>query len=138
VAVVPQDLGLVEELTVAENVELPLWLAGWLQRGLPEAAGLLDRLGLTGNGGRLPAEVSLGERQRVALARAMVVRPRLLLADEPTGHQDADWATAVFDAVRDLAHRGSCCLVATHSDEFLSLADRVLTIADGELPAGSG
>ena len=138
VAVVPQDLGLVDELSVAENVLLPLWLAGRLEPGLPEAAGLLDRLGLTRNGARLPAEVSLGERQRVALARAMVVRPRLLLADEPTGHQDADWATAVFDAVRDLAHEGSCCLVATHSDEFLSLADRVLTIDDGELPAASG
>ena len=98
VAVVPQDLGLVEELTVVENVELPLWLAGRLERGLPEAAGLLDRLGLARNGDRLPAEVSLGERQRVALARAMVVGPRLLLADEPTGHQDADWATAVFAA----------------------------------------
>jgi putative ABC transport system ATP-binding protein len=138
VAVVPQDLGLVEELTVAENVELPLWLAGRLERGLPEAAGLLDRLGLARNGDRLPAEVSLGERQRVALARAMVVRPRLLLADEPTGHQDVDSATAVFDAVRHLAHQGSCCLVATHSEEFLALADRVLTITDGELPAGSG
>jgi putative ABC transport system ATP-binding protein len=138
VAVVPQDLGLVEDLTVAENVELPLWLAGRLERGLPEAAGLLDRLGLTRIGDRLPAEVSLGERQRVALARAMVVRPRLLLADEPTGHQDADWATAVFDAVRDLAHQGSCCLVATHSDEFLALADRVLTITDGELPVQPG
>jgi putative ABC transport system ATP-binding protein len=123
---------------VAENVELPLWLAGRLERGLPEAAGLLDRLGLTRIGDRLPAEVSLGERQRVALARAMVVRPRLLLADEPTGHQDADWATAVFDAVRDLAHQGSCCLVATHSDEFLALADRVLTITDGELPVQPG
>jgi putative ABC transport system ATP-binding protein len=137
VAVVPQDLGLVEELTVAENVELPLWLAGRVERG-QEAAGLLDRLGLTRNGGRLPAEVSLGERQRVAMARAMVVRPRLLLADEPTGHQDAGWARAVFDAVRDLADQGSCCLVATHSQEFLSLADRVLTITDGELPAASG
>ena len=137
VAVVPQDLGLVEELSVAENVELPLWLAGRLERGLPEAAGLLDRLGLTRNRARLPAEVSLGERQRVALARAMVVRPRLLLADEPTGHQDADWATAVLHAVRALADQGSCCLVATHSEESLALADRVLAIADGELPAGA-
>ena len=138
VAVVPQDLGLVDELSVAENVQLPLWLAGRLEGGRAEAAALLERLGLARHADRLPTEVSLGERQRVALARAMVVAPRLLLADEPTGHQDAEWATAVFDAVRDLAHRGSCCLVASHSDEFLSLADRVLTIADGELPAASG
>jgi putative ABC transport system ATP-binding protein len=138
VAVLPQDLGLVEELTVAENVELPLWLAGRLGEGRAEAAALLERLGLAGHGGRLPAEVSLGERQRAALARAVVVRPRLLLADEPTCHQDADWATAVFGALRALAGQGGCCLVATHSEEFLALADRVLTIVDGELPANPG
>jgi putative ABC transport system ATP-binding protein len=137
VAVVPQDLGLVDELSVAENVELPLWLAGRLTDGRAEAAALLERLGLARRGDRLPTEVSLGERQRVALARAMVVRPRLLLADEPTGHQDADWATATLDALRALATRGSCCLVATHSQELLAGADRVLAISDGRLPAGS-
>ena len=135
VAVVPQDLGLIDELTVAENVELPLWLAGQLEQGRTGAADLLGRLGLAGHADRLPAEVSLGERQRVALARALVVRPRLLLADEPTCHQDADWATAVFGALRALAGQGGCCLVATHSEEFLALADRVLTISDGRLPA---
>jgi ABC-type lipoprotein export system ATPase subunit len=138
VAVVPQDVGLVGELTLAENVQLPLWLAGRLDTDGGEAAALVDRLGLARIADRLPAEVSLGERQRAALARAMVVRPRLLLADEPTGHQDADWATAVFEAVRDLAGQGNCCLVATHSQEFLALADRVLTIGDGELPARPG
>jgi len=132
-AVVPQDLGLIDELTVAENVVLPLWLSGRLEAGQPEATALLERLGLAGYAGRLPAEVSLGERQRAALARAMVTGPRLLLADEPTGHQDADWARAVFEAVRWLAGRGSCCLVATHSQEFLAQVDRVLTIRDGEL-----
>jgi ABC-type lipoprotein export system ATPase subunit len=135
-AVVPQDLGLIDELTVAENVELPLWLSGRLEAGQAQATALLERLGLAGYAGRLPAEVSLGERQRVALARAMVTGPRLLLADEPTGHQDADWARAVFEAVRWLAGRGSCCLVATHSQEFLAQVDRVLTIRDGELAAG--
>jgi putative ABC transport system ATP-binding protein len=132
-AVVPQDLGLVDELTLAENVALPLWLRGRLQTGQTQATALLERLGLAANAGRLPAEVSLGERQRAALARAMVTGPRLLLADEPTGHQDADWARAVFEAVRWLAGRGSCCLVATHSSEFLARVDRVLTIRDGEL-----
>ena len=82
--------------------------------------------------------MSLGERQRAALARAMVAGPRLLLADEPTGHQDADWARAVFEAVRWLAGRGSCCLVATHSQEFLARVDRVLTIRDGELAGEPG
>jgi putative ABC transport system ATP-binding protein len=137
-AVVPQDLGLIDELTVAENAALPLWLGGRLGAGQAEATALLERLGLAGNAGRLPAEVSLGERQRAALARAMVAGPRLLLADEPTGHQDADWARAVFEAVRWLAGRGSCCLVATHSQEFLARVDRVLTIRDGELAGDAG
>jgi ABC-type lipoprotein export system ATPase subunit len=137
-AVVPQDLGLIDELTVAENVALPLWLTGRLEAGQAEATALLERLGLAGNAGRVPAEVSLGERQRVALARALVTGPRLLLADEPTGHQDADWARAVFEAVRRLAGRGSCCLVATHSQEFLARVDRVLTIRDGELAGEPG
>jgi putative ABC transport system ATP-binding protein len=132
-AVVPQDLGLVDELTVAENVELPLWLAGQLEQRRNRAADLLGHLGLARHGDRLPAEVSLGERQRVALARAMVVRPRLLLADEPTAHQDAEWAAAMLQAVRDLAHQGSCCVVATHSQELLAGVDRVLAISDGEL-----
>jgi ABC-type lipoprotein export system ATPase subunit len=133
VAVVPQDLGLIEELTVAENVELPLGLAGQLEQGRTGAADLLGRLGLAGHADRLPAEVSLGERQRVALARAMVVHPRLLLADEPTAHQDADWAAAMLQAVRDLARQGSCCVVATHSQELLAGVDRVVAISDGEL-----
>jgi putative ABC transport system ATP-binding protein len=136
VAVVPQDLGLVEELSVAENVQLPLWLTGRLEQGRTGVADLLGRLGLARHGDRLPAEVSLGERQRVALARAMIVCPRLLPADEPTGHQDADWAAAVFDAMAALAAGGSCCLVATHSEEFLPRVDRVLTISDGQLRSG--
>jgi putative ABC transport system ATP-binding protein len=55
----------------------------------------------------------LGEQQRAALARAMVLRPTLLLADEPTGHQDTEWATAVVTALRWIADKGTCCLVAT-------------------------
>jgi putative ABC transport system ATP-binding protein len=133
VAIVPQDLGLVNELTVAENVELPLWLDGQLEQRRNRVADLLGHLGLARHGDRLPAEVSLGERQRVALARAMVVRPRLLLADEPTAHQDADWAAAMLQAVRDLARQGSCCVVATHSQELLAGVDRVVAISDGEL-----
>jgi energy-coupling factor transporter ATP-binding protein EcfA2 len=114
-----------------------LWLVGQLEQGRNGVAVLLGHLGLARHGDRLPAEVSLGERQRVALARAMVVRPRLLLADEPTAHQDADWAAAMLDAVRDLAAQGSCCVVATHSEEFLPRVDRVLTISDGQLRSES-
>lgn len=133
-AIVPQDLGLLEELPVESNVELPLWLAGRLdQAGHATARKLLERFGLDGYAKRAPAELSLGEQQRVALARAMIPAPRLLLADEPTGHQDAGWAAVVFEAFRWVASQGTCCLVATHSHEFLDYADRVLPIHDGKL-----
>jgi ABC-type lipoprotein export system ATPase subunit len=131
-AIVPQDLGLLEELSVLENVELPLRLSRRLDgEGRARAAGLLEEFGLAAYAERQPGEISLGEQQRVALARAMVVRPRLLLADEPTGHQDEGWARQVFQAFRQSAAAGTSCLVATHSEEFLKHVDRVLRVRDG-------
>ncbi|HEX9375650.1 MAG TPA: ABC transporter ATP-binding protein [Actinomycetota bacterium] len=139
IAILPQDLGLLEELSVGENVGLPLRLGG---SGATEHADrvtdLLESLGLGGYVNRAPGEISMGEQQRVALARALVVRPRLVLADEPTGHQDAEWAAGVFRAFRDAADAGTCCLVATHSEEFLRYADRVLTIRDGIVHESDG
>jgi putative ABC transport system ATP-binding protein len=133
-AVVPQDLGLVAELTVRQNVELPLWLAGRLDvDGRAPAAALLERFGLERYADRAPAEVSLGEQQRTTLARAMILEPRVLLADEPSGHQDAEWAARVFQAFRWIAGKGTSCLVATHSQEFLKLVDRTVTMRDGRL-----
>jgi putative ABC transport system ATP-binding protein len=135
-AIVPQDLGLLEELSVMENVELPLRLSGRLDAdGRSRAGTLLEDFGLSAYLERQPGEISLGEQQRVALARAMVMGPRLLLADEPTGHQDEGWARAVFGAFREAAVSGTSCLVATHSQEFLKQVDRVLSIRDGSIEA---
>ena len=131
VAVVPQSLGLLEELSIEENVSLPLRLEGSLHDGGPRVGELLERFGLAELAARGPAEVSLGEQQRAALARALVVRPTLLLADEPTGHQDAEWAVGVLRALREAAARGTCCLLATHNAEALPFADRILAIRDG-------
>lgn len=132
VSVVPQRLGLLEELSVRENAELPLRLGGGLHDdGLVRVEALLDRFGLTGLAARGPAEVSLGEQQRTALARALVTRPLLLLADEPTGHQDSEWAIRVLRVIREEAAEGTACLIATHNEETLPFADRVLTIRDG-------
>jgi putative ABC transport system ATP-binding protein len=134
IAIVPQDLGLIEELSVVENVELPLRLTGNLDRsGRERAMALLRAFGLDRYADRAPGEVSLGEQQRVAVSRALIVVPALILADEPTGHQDAGWAGTVFRAFRWAARRGSTSLVATHSAEFLRFADRVLAIRDGEI-----
>ncbi|MDP9343467.1 MAG: ATP-binding cassette domain-containing protein [Actinomycetota bacterium] len=137
-AIVPQDLGLLEELSVLENVELPLRLSHRLDsEGRARAVGFLEEFGLVAYSERRPGEISLGEQQRVALARAMVIRPRLLLADEPTGHQDEGWAREVFRAFRESTAAGTTCLVATHSQEFLKHVDRVLSIRDGRIEADS-
>jgi putative ABC transport system ATP-binding protein len=81
----------------------------------------------------MPEEASLGEQQRAALARGLVVRPRLLLADEPTGHQDAGWARRVISTLNVAAGEGTTCFVATHSEEVASFAGRVLRMHDGEI-----
>lgn len=138
VAVVPQRLGLLEELSIEENVSLPLRLEGRLDDGRRRVAELLDRFGLTELAERGPAEVSLGEQQRAALARALVGTPALLLADEPTGHQDAEWAIGVLRALREAAARGTCCLLATHNAEALPFADRILAIRDGVVSPEDG
>jgi putative ABC transport system ATP-binding protein len=129
IAILPQSLGLIEELSIRENVELPSRLAGGDRRERIE--GMLVGFGLDALADREPSEVSLGEQQRTALARALVLRPRLLLADEPTGHQDEGWGRAVFQALRMAAREGTCCLVATHNRENIKMVDRVLGIRDG-------
>jgi putative ABC transport system ATP-binding protein len=135
VAILPQTLGLFEELSIRENVELPLRLRPELadDRGAAAARvdGLLTLFGLDNLAERLPGEVSIGEQQRSALSRALVVSPRLLLADEPTGHQDEGWAKVVFRTLRLVARRGTTCLIATHNQEAISIADRILSIRDG-------
>ena len=133
VAVLPQDLGLLEELPIRENVELPIRLS---KEPRPEARERMDALlqgfGLADLASRQPAEISLGEQQRAALARALVLKPYLVLADEPTGHQDAGWARTMFRTLRDAADDdGITSFVATHSREFLRFADRILAIRDG-------
>jgi putative ABC transport system ATP-binding protein len=132
IAILPQSLGLIEELSIRENVELPTRLAGGEDRR-KRIDGLLAGFGLDHLADREPSEVSLGEQQRTALARALVLRPRLLLADEPTGHQDEAWGRGVFKALRLAAREGTCCLVATHNREAIKMMDRVVAIRDGLL-----
>ncbi|HCO03477.1 MAG TPA: hypothetical protein DIT48_08990 [Actinobacteria bacterium] len=130
-AILPQDLGLIEELSVRENIELPLRLGKRLPQDRPAADALIEALGLERLADRSPSEASLGEQQRAALARALVVSPELVLADEPTGHQDEAWAHGVFGALRTAAMNGTTCLVATHNQEASKYVDAIFTIRDG-------
>jgi ABC-type lipoprotein export system ATPase subunit len=137
IAILPQTLGLFEELSIRENIELPLRLRPALVKGRSQAVeridGFLHLLGLDHLAGRLPGEVSIGEQQRSALARALVVGPRLLLADEPTGHQDESWAKVVLKTLGLMSRKGTTCLLATHNEEAIAIADRVLSIRDGKV-----
>jgi ABC-type lipoprotein export system ATPase subunit len=136
VAVVPQRLGLMPELTIAENVAYPARLAGRARRPAESIERLVEDLGLAGLENRYPSECSLGEQQRAAFARALSVSPRLLVADEPTAHQDAARSRAIFDAIRRSTAGGTACLVATHDPEILGSLDRTLTMRDGRIVGG--
>jgi len=126
---------LLPEFSALENVILPQMIAG---RPKAEAAArareLLGLVGLSERASHRPAELSGGEQQRVAIARALANRPRVLLADEPTGNLDHATAGTVFamllDTVRDT---GVAALVATHNPELAALMDRTVTLQDGVL-----
>jgi ABC-type lipoprotein export system ATPase subunit len=135
VAMLPQRLGLVDELTVRANVEYPARVAGRLTETAERVDRLLEDLGLAELQRRSPRETSVGEQQRTALARALVLSPRLVLADEPTGHQDEEWGKSVFEALRASAAEGTTCLVATHDPDVTRYCDRVVSMADGRVLA---
>jgi putative ABC transport system ATP-binding protein len=131
IAVMPQRLGLMEELSAQENVEYPARMAGVLPEHRSLVDDLIGALGLTDLRSRYPKETSLGEQQRIALARALVLRPRLLIADEPTGHQDAGWAARIMWVLREAAGVGCCCVIATHDRELIDQLDRGFAMSDG-------
>jgi putative ABC transport system ATP-binding protein len=132
VAIVPQDLALLEELPVAENIALPMRLDPTLTPAT-EPLELAASLGVEHLAERMPAEISLGEQQRVAIARALVADPEVLLADEPTAHQDEVSTKRVLSAIRAACDRGTAALVATHSPEVIDALDRALPIRDGRV-----
>ena len=130
-----QGFGLLPILSAAENVEIPLRLAsvasGVRQERVQE---MLDVVGLGGRAGHRPAELSGGEQQRVAIARALANRPRILLADEPTGQLDSETGHVIMQLIRRVVRtEGVTAIVATHDPAMLDVADRVVELHDGRL-----
>jgi lipoprotein-releasing system ATP-binding protein len=126
---------LLPDFTAAENVAMPLLLRGEsISRGLEKAGKWLAEVGLSERAGHLAGELSGGEQQRVAIARALVTRPRVLLADEPTGDLDERNAWAVFELLERL-HRahGLTSLIATHNLALAERCDRILGLEHGVL-----
>jgi ABC-type lipoprotein export system ATPase subunit len=135
-ALVPQALGLLADLTLAENVLMPARLSRRLGEFRDRGRALMELFGVAHLAARYPRQASLGEQQRCAVARAVLLRPALLLADEPTAHQDAGWTGILFTAFRELVSAGSVCLIATHDPQTWEYADRVLVMRDGALREG--
>jgi lipoprotein-releasing system ATP-binding protein len=126
---------LLPELDALDNVALPALIAGQPRRAARERAReLLTDLGLAARLDHQPAQLSGGEQQRVAVARALTNKPRLLLADEPTGNLDPATSDAVFQSLHDLVRAtGVAALIATHNLEMAKHMDRVLALRDGRL-----
>lgn len=131
-AIVPQSLGLLEELTLEENAAAPL-LFTRTRGALARAAELLDALGVGELARRYPAEVSLGQQQRVAIARALILRPAVLLADEPTAHLDHETIDRVVEVLLATVAAGTACLLATHDEALTRRAHRRLELHHGRL-----
>ena len=128
---------LLPEFSALENVALPCLIAG---RSAPDAnkraAELLGQMGLSDRTTHRPGQLSGGEQQRVAIARALANRPRLLLADEPTGNLDPGTSEVLFEILHDLVRAtGVAALVATHNLDMAAHMDRVLALKDGRLVA---
>ena len=120
-----QAFHVLPHLDVAQNVGLPLLLLGEADAGRVSA--MLEAVGLSGLGQRLPQQLSGGQLQRVAIARALIHRPGLLLADEPTGNLDPTTAAKVMDAlVAQTRQHGAALVLVTHSEAAAARADRVL------------
>lgn len=128
-----QFFNLLPNITVYENVELPLLLNG--ARGYEDTIHAYLRLvGLEGRAGDYPAALSGGEQQRVAVVRALIRDPAVLLADEPTGNLDSHTGASIVALIRDVAGRtGKTVVLVTHNQPVAERADRIIKIQDGTL-----
>jgi putative ABC transport system ATP-binding protein len=136
IGIVFQSFHLLPSLSALENVALPLQIAGQAD-AMPRARVLLERVGLGPRLGHYPSQLSGGEQQRVAIARALVHRPKVLLADEPSGNLDDHTGAMVRELLFEL-HRdsGATLVLVTHDLDFAARCDRVLHLHDGRLHEG--
>ncbi|MBQ2260681.1 MAG: ABC transporter ATP-binding protein [Loktanella sp.] len=131
--VVFQSFHLIPTMTALENVATPLELAG-VRDAFDRAEAELRAVGLGDRINHYPSQMSGGEQQRVALARASAPRPKILLADEPTGNLDATNGAAIIDMLFDLRDRhGATLIMVTHANELAARCDRVINLRDGRI-----
>ncbi len=135
IGVVFQDFRLLTNRTLKENILLALRVAGYRQPDWPEKlAQVLKLVGLEGREEFFPAQLSGGERQRACLARALIVEPKILLADEPTGNLDPETSWQLMDLLTKINKKGTTVVMATHNFDIVnSLRQRVIKLEAGQL-----
>ncbi len=129
-----QDYALIPTLTAKENVMVPLLMQGMLPKEAEKKAeAALVRVGLADRMRNLPSQLSGGQQQRVSIARAIGHDPKIIFADEPTANLDTETSAMVLKSFMDLHKEGQTIVMVTHEDEYAAMADRILTLLDGEI-----
>ncbi|MBA6233204.1 MULTISPECIES: ABC transporter ATP-binding protein [unclassified Colwellia] len=129
-----QSFNLIDELTVYENVELPLQYQKISKNERKKRVeDILKRVGIDHRADHLPQQLSGGQQQRVAVARALVINPKLILADEPTGNLDSKNGDEVMAMLRELNKEGTTVIMVTHSEKEGNYADRLVRLLDGQI-----
>lgn len=129
-----QSFNLIDELTVFENVELPLLYAGVsAKERIKRVDAALDRMQIAHRSEHFPQQLSGGQQQRVAIARAIVTNPRIILADEPTGNLDSVNGNEVMSLLLELNREGATIVMVTHAEENARMAGRLIRMIDGNI-----
>jgi len=129
-----QSFNLIDELTVYENVELPLKLLGYPANERKEkVTEILRKMEISHRAQNYPNEISGGQQQRVACARAVIARPKLILADEPTGNLDSSNGLEVMQILAELHKEGTTIVMVTHNQRDAAYADRIVNLFDGRI-----
>ena len=129
-----QSFNLIDELNVAENVELPLTYLGVAKKERQQRVKeILQRMSISHRAGHFPQQLSGGQQQRVAIARAVVMQPKLILADEPTGNLDSKNGQEVMQLLTQLNTEGTTVVMVTHSQRDAGYAQRIISLLDGQV-----
>ena len=127
-----QSFNLINYKTAIENIALPLYYQGLVRNERQNIAmEYLDKVGLANWSSHLPSELSGGQKQRIAIARALASKPKVLLADEPTGALDSTTSQEIMELIKQINKEGKTIIIVTHEQEIAKMCNRIITLKDG-------